>query len=151
MTDEYYMNIALELANGVKGQTTPNPPVGAVIVKNGRIIGMGAHLKSGEAHAEVLAVEMAGKETNGATIYVTLEPCSHFGKTPPCTDMLIYHGIKRVVIATVDQHHQVSGNGIKNLQAEGIEVVQGILKEKADQLYERFFYFITKTLPYRSE
>src|SRR5699024_8664558 len=148
MTDEYYMNIALELANSVKGQTTPNPPVGAVIVKDGCIIGIDADLRSGGAHAEVMAVEMACKEANGATIYVTLGPCSHFGKTPPCTDMLIHHSIKRVVIATVDQHHQVSGNGIKNLQAAGIEVVQGILKEKADQLYEHFFCFITKMLPY---
>ena len=89
MTDQEYMRIALQLAEGTSGQTSPNPMVGAVVVKDGNIVGMGAHLRAGEEHAEVHALHMAGDKAKGATVYVTLEPCSHFGKTPPCCDLLI--------------------------------------------------------------
>src|SRR5690606_22658999 len=99
---QYYMELALQIAKSASGQTSPNPLVGAVVVKNGEVIGMGAHLKAGEPHAEVHAIRMAGEKAKGATIYVTLEPCSHFGKTPPCANLIISAGIIRVVIATVD-------------------------------------------------
>ena len=148
MQDEYYMNIALQLAKSVEGQTTPNPPVGAVIVKDGVIIGMGAHLKSGEAHAEVIALQMAGEKAKDATIYVTLEPCSHTGKTPPCADAIITKQLKRVVIASIDQHEQVAGRGIKKLRKAGIEVEQGILADETNALYTMFFHYIKNKTPY---
>ncbi len=148
MQDEYYMNIALQLAKSVDGQTTPNPPVGAVIVKNGAIIGMGAHLKSGEAHAEIIALQMAGEKAKDATIYVTLEPCSHTGKTAPCADAIIANRLKRVVIASIDRHEQVAGQGIKKLREAGIEVEQGILAKEANALYTMFFHYIENKIPY---
>lgn len=148
MQDEYYMNVALQLAKSVQGQTTPNPPVGAVIVKNGAIIGMGAHLKSGEAHAEVIALQMAGEHAVDATIYVTLEPCSHTGTTPPCADAIIDQKLKRVVIASVDRHDQVAGRGIEKLRKAGIEVEQGILAAETNELYTMFFRYIEHKLPY---
>lgn len=148
MNDAYYMNLALQLAKSVQGQTTPNPPVGAVIVKNGAIVGMGAHLKSGESHAEIIALNMAGNKAKGATMYVTLEPCSHTGKTPPCADSIIRQQMKRVVVASKDWHNQVAGKGIKRLQAAGIDVEQGVLSEEADALYEVFFHYISRKFPY---
>lgn len=142
------MKMAIALAKETLGQTTPNPVVGAVVVKNGRILGIGAHLKAGEPHAEVHAIQMAGENAQGATIYVTLEPCSHFGKTPPCADLIIKSGIKRVVVASVDPNPKVAGQGIKKLQDAGIEVEVGLLKEKADELNEVFFHYIQSKTPY---
>jgi diaminohydroxyphosphoribosylaminopyrimidine deaminase / 5-amino-6-(5-phosphoribosylamino)uracil reductase len=110
MTDQEYMRIALQLAQGTSGQTSPNPMVGAVVVKDGKIVGMGAHMRAGEEHAEVHALHMAGERAKDATVYVTLEPCSHFGKTPPCCELLIEKGVQRVVIATLDCNPLVSGN-----------------------------------------
>src|SRR5699024_11545548 len=104
MNDLHYMQLAIGLAQSVKGQTSPNPPVGAVVVKNGEILGMGAHLKAGGPHAEEHALNMAGDAAHGATIYVTLEPCSHHGKTPPCAEKIIESGIKKVVVATLDDN-----------------------------------------------
>src|SRR5699024_7499821 len=117
-----------DLAKMVKGQTNPNPPVGAVIVKNGVIKGFGAHLKAGQAHAEAQAIQMAKENAKDATIYVTLEPCSHVGKTNPCTDLLITQGIKRVVIACMDPNEKVAGKGINKLREAGLIVDIGILR-----------------------
>ncbi len=148
MMDEYYMNIALQLAESVQGQTSPNPPVGTVIVKNGAIIGVGAHLKSGQDHAEVIALKMAGKAAENATMYVTLEPCSHTGKTPPCVERIIQAKLQRVVIASIDQHHQVAGKGINRLRVANIAVEENVLVERANELYEQFFHYINDKLPY---
>ncbi|WML42038.1 bifunctional diaminohydroxyphosphoribosylaminopyrimidine deaminase/5-amino-6-(5-phosphoribosylamino)uracil reductase RibD [Neobacillus sp. OS1-2] len=148
MTDEFYMDFALKLAQVAEGQTAPNPVVGAVMVKDGEIIGFGAHLKAGTEHAEVHALKMAGSRAKGSTIYVTLEPCSHYGKTPPCAMALIESGVERVVIASVDPNPLVAGKGIALLRNAGIEVKTGALKEKADALNEAFFHFIQQNRPF---
>nr|WP_199794624.1 bifunctional diaminohydroxyphosphoribosylaminopyrimidine deaminase/5-amino-6-(5-phosphoribosylamino)uracil reductase RibD [Lentibacillus sp. Marseille-P4043] len=148
MMDEDYMRFALRLAKEVSGQTSPNPPVGAVVVKEGEILGFGAHLKAGEAHAEVNALQMAGDKASGATIYVTLEPCSHYGKTPPCVELIIETGIKRVVIAVTDPNEKVAGKGIEKLRNAGIGVEVGILQEEAEQINAAFFHFIKTRTPY---
>ncbi|MFD1738807.1 bifunctional diaminohydroxyphosphoribosylaminopyrimidine deaminase/5-amino-6-(5-phosphoribosylamino)uracil reductase RibD [Bacillus salitolerans] len=148
MTDIEYMRIALSLASSVKGQTRPNPPVGSVVVKDNRIVGLGAHLKAGEAHAEVHAIQMAGNLAEGSDVYVTLEPCSHYGKTPPCANLLVEKKVKRVIIATTDPNPLVSGKGIEILQKAGIQVDVGVLQYEAHDLYEEFFYYITNKKPY---
>lgn len=148
MNDEDFMKIALELARSVKGQTSPNPPVGAVLVKNGMVRGMGAHLKAGEAHAEVHAIEMAGKYVEGATIYVTLEPCSHFGRTPSCAQLLIKSKVRRVVIANLDPNEKVAGKGIAMLKRAGLEVEVGIGADEAREVNEQFFHYIKRKRPY---
>jgi len=142
------MNLALNLAKGTLGQTSPNPVVGAVLVKENQIVGMGAHLKAGEAHAEVHAIQMAGIKAKGATLYVTLEPCSHFGKTPPCSDLVIRTGIKKVFVATTDPNPQVAGTGIERIRKAGIEVHLGLLQEEARELNKVFFYNIRTGLPF---
>ena len=121
------MTLALQLAEQGLYTTTPNPRVGCVIVKNNRIIGQGAHLKAGEPHAEVLALRTAGEHAKGADVYVTLEPCNHHGRTPPCVDALIQAGVGRVVVAMQDPNPLVAGNGVKRLQASGIEVAVGLM------------------------
>lgn len=148
MNDIYYMNLALNLARGTLGQTSPNPVVGAVLVKENQIVGMGAHLKPGEAHAEVHAIQMAGVKAKDATLYVTLEPCSHFGKTPPCSDLVIRTGIKKVFVATTDPNPQVAGTGIERIRKAGIEVHVGLLQEEARELNKVFFYNIRTGLPF---
>ncbi len=148
MTDQEYMSLALTLAKNVKGQTSPNPPVGSVVVRNGRIVGMGAHLQAGEAHAEVHAIKMAGALSENSTVYVTLEPCSHFGKTPPCADLLIESKVSRVVVATTDPNPLVAGSGITKLRKAGIEVEVGVLQAEANELYEMFFHYISTKTPY---
>lgn len=148
MTDQEYMRIALRLAEGTSGQTSPNPMVGAVVVKGGNIVGMGAHLRAGEEHAEVHALHMAGEKAKGATVYVTLEPCSHFGKTPPCCELLIEKGVKRVVIATLDCNPLVSGNGKKKLEEAGIEVTTGVLEAEAILLNRYFFHYMKTKRPF---
>jgi diaminohydroxyphosphoribosylaminopyrimidine deaminase / 5-amino-6-(5-phosphoribosylamino)uracil reductase len=147
-SDEQYMRMALEIAKAGIGQTSPNPVVGAVVVKDGEVVGLGAHLKAGEPHAEVHAVRMAGEKAKGATVYVTLEPCSHYGKTPPCADLLIETGVRRVVIATTDPNPLVAGKGIEKLQKAGIEVQLGVLKEEADELNRVFFHYIATKTPF---
>ncbi|MCL6586108.1 MAG: bifunctional diaminohydroxyphosphoribosylaminopyrimidine deaminase/5-amino-6-(5-phosphoribosylamino)uracil reductase RibD [Anoxybacillus sp.] len=146
--DEQYMRLALEIAKTGLGQTSPNPAVGAVVVKNGEIVGFGAHLKAGEPHAEVHAIRMAGDKAKGATVYVTLEPCSHFGKTPPCADLLVETGVERVVIATTDPNPLVAGKGIGKLRNAGIDVTVGVFKEEADELNRVFFHYITTKTPF---
>ncbi|WP_139343285.1 bifunctional diaminohydroxyphosphoribosylaminopyrimidine deaminase/5-amino-6-(5-phosphoribosylamino)uracil reductase RibD [Virgibacillus siamensis] len=148
MDDEYYMQIALNLARAVSGQTSPNPPVGAVVVKNGEILGFGAHLKAGEAHAEVHALQMAGERSGGATIYVTLEPCSHHGRTPPCADLIVKNGISRTVVAATDPNKKVAGQGLEKLRKAGIEVKQGVLEKEANAVNAAFFHFIQTKKPY---
>ena len=142
------MRFAIQLASQIKGQTTPNPPVGAVVVNENKIVGIGAHLLYGEAHAEVIALDMAGEKARGATVYVTLEPCSHDGKTPPCANYLIERKVQRVVIACEDPNEKVAGKGIETLKAAGIDVKVGFLEEEAKTLYDTFFHYITTKLPY---
>nr|WP_309101087.1 bifunctional diaminohydroxyphosphoribosylaminopyrimidine deaminase/5-amino-6-(5-phosphoribosylamino)uracil reductase RibD [Fredinandcohnia onubensis] len=148
MRDQDYMNLAINVAKAGVGQTTPNPVVGAVIVNDGRVVGIGAHLKSGEPHAEVHAVRMAGDKAQNATAYVTLEPCSHHGKTPPCADLLITSKVKRVVVATTDPNPLVAGKGIAKLKEAGIEVEVGVCKEQADALNAVFFHYLDKKRPF---
>ncbi|MEN1969241.1 bifunctional diaminohydroxyphosphoribosylaminopyrimidine deaminase/5-amino-6-(5-phosphoribosylamino)uracil reductase RibD [Lentibacillus sp. N15] len=148
MNDKDYMELALKLATAVLGQTSPNPPVGAVVVKDDVIVGFGAHLKAGEAHAEVYALDMAGEKANGATIFVTLEPCSHTGKTSPCADYIIAKGIHRVVVAVADPNKKVSGRGIAKLRSAGITVEVGMLQAEAEQVNRVFFHYITTGMPY---
>lgn len=148
LNDAYYMNLALELAAKAQGQTGINPVVGCVVVKEGRIVGVGTHLKRGTGHAEVHALQMAGEEAEGATAYVTLEPCSHYGKTPPCCERLIEAKVARVVVATTDPNPQVAGRGIERLREEGIDVTVGLLEEQSRQMNEKFNKYITTRLPF---
>jgi diaminohydroxyphosphoribosylaminopyrimidine deaminase/5-amino-6-(5-phosphoribosylamino)uracil reductase len=148
MQDVDYMSLALQLARSARGQTSPNPLVGAVVVKDGAIVGMGAHLKAGEPHAEVHALRMAGERAKGGTLYVTLEPCSHHGRTPPCADAVVEAGIARVVVAVLDPNPLVAGGGVARLRAAGVEVTVGVLEEEARRLNEVFFHFITSGKPF---
>lgn len=148
MNDQHYMQLALNLAAMAKGRTNPNPLVGAVIVKDGRIIGQGAHLKAGEPHAEVHAFRMAGDAAEGSTLYVTLEPCSHHGRTPPCAELVVRSKVKRVVVAMQDPNPLVAGRGINLLREAGIEVVVGVLEQEALRLNERFIKNIVKQRPF---
>lgn len=146
--DAHYMALAIALAKKGRFTTSPNPNVGCVIVKNDQIVGQGYHQKAGEAHAEVIALKDAGKDANGATAYVTLEPCSHQGKTPPCADALIKVGIARVVCATQDPNPLVSGRGIQKLRDAGIDVEVGVLESEAISLNTDFNQRMQKGKPY---
>ncbi|MFS0657023.1 bifunctional diaminohydroxyphosphoribosylaminopyrimidine deaminase/5-amino-6-(5-phosphoribosylamino)uracil reductase RibD [Bacillus sp. 179-C3.3 HS] len=146
--DVFYMKLAIANAKAMKGQTSPNPLVGAVIVKHGDIVGIGAHLKVGEPHAEIHALQMAGEKAKGADMYVTLEPCTHHGKTGPCTEAIIKSGVKRVFIATQDPNPLVAGKGISLLKQSGIEVEEGICQREADRLNLPFFHSIQTDMPY---
>lgn len=146
--DDKYMGTALELARSTSAQTAPNPPVGAVVVKDGEVIGFGAHLRAGEAHAEVIALDMAKERAKGATLYTTLEPCSHIGKTPPCASLLIKKEVRRVVIACEDPHDIVQGEGIRQLMAAGMEVEVGVLEAEVEKLYQPYFRAVRHRLPY---
>lgn len=146
--DERYMKRALQLARRGMGQVSPNPMVGAVIVRSGEIISEGYHRRFGADHAERDAITRASKSVKGATIYVNLEPCCHWGKTPPCVDILIEQGIKRAVIGTLDPQPLVDGKGVQILRDHGIEVVQGILEEDARALNEVYFHYTRTGLPF---
>ena len=146
--DKKYMARALELAALGEGAVNPNPLVGAVVVKNNKVIGEGYHKKYGGPHAEVFALEMAGEEARGADIYVTLEPCSHYGKTPPCAKKIIEMGIKRCIIASLDPNPLVSGRGIKMLQEAGIEVITGVMDKEAKELNRVFMKYISEKTSY---
>jgi diaminohydroxyphosphoribosylaminopyrimidine deaminase/5-amino-6-(5-phosphoribosylamino)uracil reductase len=146
--DEEFMAMALKLAEYGRGQTSPNPIVGAVIVNQGEIVGYGSHLKAGTPHAEIHALNMAGERAKGGTIYVTLEPCSHFGRTPPCADALIQAGVKRVVVGCLDPNPKVSGQGVQKLRDAGIEVDVGVLEMLACRQNEAFFHWVTKRRPF---
>lgn len=138
MTDARYMARALEMARRGRFTTTPNPNVGCVIVRDGTIVGEGWHQRAGEPHAEVHALRMAGEQARGATAYVTLEPCSHHGRTPPCCDALIAAGVSRVVAAMQDPNPQVAGRGLWRLQQAGIEVSHGLMMAEAEALNRGF-------------
>lgn len=146
--DIEWMTRALRLAAHGLYSTTPNPRVGCVIVKQGKVIGEGAHLKAGEPHAEVHALRAAGEQARGATAYVTLEPCSHFGRTPPCADALVNAGLSRVVIAMQDPNPLVAGNGITRLQSQGIAVTVGVCEAQAKALNPGFILRMTQQRPY---
>ena len=148
MTDEQYMRRAIKLAKRGMGYTSPNPMVGAVIVKDGRIIGEGWHERYGELHAERNALKHCKESPQGADMYVTLEPCCHHGKQPPCVEAVIEAGIKRVYVGSDDPNPLVAGGGIKILKEHGIEVVTQVLKDECDRLNDVFFYFIQTRRPY---
>lgn len=145
---EKYMNRAIELAKKGEGYVNPNPMVGAVIVKGDEIIGEGYHMKYGGLHAERNALANCTKSPKGATIYVTLEPCCHYGKTPPCTEAIIESGISKVVIGSFDPNPLVSGKGAKILREHGIEVYEGFLRDKCDDINKIFFHYIKTKTPY---
>ncbi|WP_223271725.1 bifunctional diaminohydroxyphosphoribosylaminopyrimidine deaminase/5-amino-6-(5-phosphoribosylamino)uracil reductase RibD [Colwellia hornerae] len=146
--DYHFMQRAITLAKQGYFTTSPNPRVGCVLVKNGEIVGEGFHQKAGEGHAEVNALAMAGKNAQGATAYVTLEPCSHYGLTPPCAKGLILAGIKHVIAAMVDPNPKVAGNGLKMLAQAGISSQHGLLREAAEALNVGFIKQMTTGLPY---
>ena len=146
--NEKYMRMAIELAKKGVGAVNPNPMVGAVVVKNGEVIGRGYHKFFGGPHAEVYVLEEAGKDAEGATIYVTLEPCSHYGKTPPCAKKIIDMGIKKCFIGSSDPNPKVAGKGVAMLKEAGIEVVENVLKEECDEVNQVFFKYIKTKIPY---
>ncbi|MEW6662660.1 MAG: bifunctional diaminohydroxyphosphoribosylaminopyrimidine deaminase/5-amino-6-(5-phosphoribosylamino)uracil reductase RibD [Bacillota bacterium] len=148
MDDLGYMQRAMELARLGAGWTSPNPIVGAVIVKDGRIVGEGYHRKAGTPHAEIHALRDAGSSASGATLYVNLEPCSHYGRTPPCTKAVIQAGVARVVVAMEDPNPKVAGQGIQELKRVGIQVAVGILEQEARELNEIFIKYITTRIPF---
>ena len=139
MTDQEYMLRAIQLAKKGEGWTNPNPMVGAVIVKDGRIIGEGYHKKYGELHAERNAIASLTESAEGAVIYVTLEPCCHHGKTPPCTEAIIEQKIRKVVIGSQDPNPKVAGKGVQMLREAGVTVVEDFMREECDQLNPVFF------------
>lgn len=150
MTDEIHMRRCLQLAALGLGRTSPNPMVGAVIVHDNRIIGEGYHHRCGEAHAEINAINaVTDKELlRESTLYVNLEPCAHFGKTPPCADAIIRHGIPKVVIGSIDYHDKVNGAGVRKLRDAGVEVTENVCREACEELNRRFFTFHRLHRPY---
>lgn len=148
MDEIAYMRLAIQLARQGCGWVNPNPMVGAVIVKNGRIIGQGYHKKYGELHAERNALLNCQTSTTGATLYVTLEPCCHHGRTPPCTEAIIESGISRVVVGSSDPNPMVAGKGIAILRSYGIEVMENVAKDECDSLNKSFFHYIQNITPY---
>lgn len=148
MSDESYIKLAIELAKKGTGKVSPNPLVGCVIIKDERIIGAGYHEAFGGNHAEVNAINSASDKLEGASLYINLEPCSHYGKTPPCVDRIIEKKFKRVVIGTLDMNPLVTGSGVKKLKSAGIEVKVGILEKDCIELNKFFFKYITRKMPY---
>ncbi|MGP1570290.1 MAG: bifunctional diaminohydroxyphosphoribosylaminopyrimidine deaminase/5-amino-6-(5-phosphoribosylamino)uracil reductase RibD, partial [Eubacteriales bacterium] len=147
--DEKFMRLALSFAKKGRARTESNPMVGAVIVKEGKVIGKGYHKKYGEAHAEVEAFNsIKGMDARGATMYVTLEPCCHYGKTPPCSERIIKEGISRVVIASLDPNPIMSGKGAEQLKKAGIEVDVGLCDEKQQIMNEKYMYYIKNNMPF---
>lgn len=148
LTDREYMSLALTLAANGAGSVNPNPLVGAVVVKDSQIVGQGWHQSFGGPHAEIFALDEAGDAARGATLYITLEPCCHHGKTPPCTAQIINAGIRRVVVATRDPHSVNDGKGVAALRAAGIDVMEGVLQDEAQTQNEVFLKFITTGRPF---
>lgn len=140
--------MALDLARQGLGKTNPNPMVGAVLVKDGEIVGNACHEKAGEHHAEIIALKEAGEKARGSVLYINLEPCAHYGRTPPCVDAIIEAGVRKVVIATIDPNPLVSGEGVRKLRQAGIKVKTGVLEDKARRLNEVFFKYITTRTPF---
>jgi diaminohydroxyphosphoribosylaminopyrimidine deaminase/5-amino-6-(5-phosphoribosylamino)uracil reductase len=148
LVHQHYMKLAIELARRGEGRTAPNPPVGAVLVRRELVIGEGFHPKAGEPHAEIFALRQAGGQARGADLYVTLEPCSHQGRTGPCAEALIQAGVKRVFVGVQDPNPLVAGRGIDLLRAAGIEVRSGLLQQQCQRLIAPFTRHITSGLPY---
>ncbi len=146
--DQIWMRRALDLAARARGRTSPNPMVGAVLVKDGQLIGEGFHAYAGSDHAEVAALRDAGPAARGATLYVSLEPCCHYGRTPPCVEQILQAGIRRVVAACEDPNPAVSGKGIAALRAAGLSVDVGVLAEEAERLNEAFFTHVRTGRPF---
>ena len=149
-TEEFYINKCIEIARLAKGKTSPNPMVGSVIVCNGEIIGEGYHENYGKAHAEVNSITSVKDKSllQKSTLYVNLEPCAHFGKTPPCSNLIIEHKIPKVVIGCMDTFSEVSGKGIAKMEKAGIEVIVGVLEKESRELNKRFFTFHEQKRPY---
>ena len=146
--DEHFMKIAVQEAKKGEGRTSPNPCVGAVIVKSGQIISRGYHKKAGTPHAEVNAINVADESLIGSTIYVTLEPCNHTGKTPPCTEMILGSGISRVVVGMTDPNPLVDGGGVAFLKKNGVEVTTGVLVDECEEIIRPFIKYITTGIPW---
>jgi diaminohydroxyphosphoribosylaminopyrimidine deaminase/5-amino-6-(5-phosphoribosylamino)uracil reductase len=148
MDDQHFMQLALDLAVKGEGFTSPNPVVGAVVVKDDKVVGSGYHEIVGSSHAEVNAIDAAGESANGATLYVTLEPCNHTGRTPPCTRKILEAGIRRVVIATEDPNPNVAGQGAEFLRNHGVRVTSGVCKERAEKQNEAFLKYVLTGRPF---
>jgi len=148
MDDERWMRRVLRLAEKGRGRTSPNPMVGAVLVKRGRVVGEGFHARAGEPHAEIVAIEEAGEKAQGATLYLNLEPCTHYGKTPPCAPAVIEAGVRRVIIGMEDPNPLVKGRGVARLKRAGLDVSVGILEKECRRLNEAFCKFIVKHEPF---
>lgn len=148
LKDRAYMEMAFALAEKARGRTSPNPCVGAVIVRNGMLVGWGFHARSGQPHAEIVALDRAGPQAAGATAYITLEPCAHRGRTPPCVDRLIREGIERVVISDVDPNPLVNGKGVDRLRRRGITVSTCQLGDRNRRLNEAYHKYITQRIPF---
>ncbi|MCD6575400.1 bifunctional diaminohydroxyphosphoribosylaminopyrimidine deaminase/5-amino-6-(5-phosphoribosylamino)uracil reductase RibD [Candidatus Aerophobetes bacterium] len=148
VSEEKWMKLAISLARRGEGKVSPNPVVGAVLIKNGNLIGKGYHRYFGGPHAEIEAIKDAGEKVRGSTLFVTLEPCCHFGKTPPCTKAIIKAGIKKVVVATLDPNPLNNGRGVEILRKAGIDVKVGVCEKEARKINEFFFKFIREKIPY---
>ena len=148
MNDDKFMSLALQLAEKGRGKTSPNPMVGAVVVKGNRILAQGYHRRYGGPHAEAVALKACGEKAKSATLYINLEPCCHFGNTPPCTDLIIKSGINKVVCATIDPNPQVNGKGLAALIESGINVSLGVQEKKARKLNQVYFKYVTTGLPF---
>ncbi len=142
------MKLAMQQALKAKGRTSPNPLVGALVIKNGRVAGRGYHEKAGMPHAEIIALGEAGSKTKGATLYVTLEPCTHFGRTPPCVEAIIKSGVKEVIVGMIDPNPLNNGEGIEILKRNGIKVQVGFLEKELKKMNEAFIKYITKKTPF---
>jgi diaminohydroxyphosphoribosylaminopyrimidine deaminase/5-amino-6-(5-phosphoribosylamino)uracil reductase len=148
MKEEEYIRLAIRLAKKARGRTSPNPLVGAVVVKKDEIVGKGSHKKAGEPHAEINALNDAGEKARGGELYVNLEPCNHYGRTPPCTKTIIDSGIKKVFVGMEDPNEVVAGRGIQCLKENGIYVQSGILREECQRLNETYIKYITEKKPF---
>jgi len=148
MTEGDFMDLALDEARKAVGRTAPNPVVGAVVVKGGKVLAVGHHDKAGAPHAEVVALKRAGAKARGSTLYVTLEPCNHVGRTPPCTEAILAAGVKRVVAAVLDPNPAVRGGGLARLRRAGVRVEVGLGHGLAERLNQPWFHFVTTGLPY---
>ncbi len=148
LKDRAYMEMALALAEKARGWTSPNPYVGALIVKNDSVVGWGFHERSGKPHAEILALDRAGRQAQGATAYITLEPCTHWGRTPPCVDRILNSSLRRVVLSDIDPNPKVNQKGLKRMRQAGIRVSVGLLKEKNRRLNEAYYKYITHKMPH---
>jgi diaminohydroxyphosphoribosylaminopyrimidine deaminase/5-amino-6-(5-phosphoribosylamino)uracil reductase len=145
---EFFMRMALDEAEKGVGRTSPNPAVGAVLVKNGHVLARGFHAKAGGPHAEIVALRQAGGRARGADLYTTLEPCNHHGRTPPCTEAILAAGIRQVFVGCLDANPKVSGRGVKRLRSAGLKVVSGVLNDQCAELNAPFFTFITRKRPF---